>query len=177
MPNWIYQIQHHFTDIRLELGARQHASLLCICRRWCFRFDYVLYKMKKKIILKETSNYQIVFNPERLVNRKVSENVLNFGNSFFVCYCDDAKWAVLTAVSLRNVLRVKSSGSYMPNGVVDFEVEGGDVISGAWRNEYDASFVKVLPWNRKITCTEHIRLWSYYFYGLGLIEWQWKNLL
>lgn len=33
----------------------------------------------------------------------------------------------------------------MPNGVVDFEVEGGDVISGAWRNEYDASFVKVLP--------------------------------
>ena len=34
-------------------------------------------------------------------------------------------------------------------GYVDFEVEGGDIIPGAWRNEFDAALLKPVVFDKK----------------------------
>ena len=62
---------------------------------------------------------------------------------------ENTKWVALAVVSLHNILREKSADTYMPAGYVDFEVEGGDMASGAWRNEFDATLLKLLVFDTK----------------------------
>ena len=64
-------------------------------------------------------------------------------------FLEYAKWTVLAAVSLLIMLREKFADTYMPAGYVDFEVEGGDMASGAWRNEFDATLLKLLVFDTK----------------------------
>ena len=83
---------------------------------------------------------QIIFNFRASHYRRVSRNgfgILASRFHLFLSRCnlfpENVKWAVLAAVSLHNMLREKSADIYMPVGYVDFEVEGGDIVPGAWR--------------------------------------------
>ena len=62
---------------------------------------------------------------------------------------ENAEWPVLATLSLYNMLREKSTDTYMSAGYVDFEVEGGDIIPGAWRNEFDAALLKPVVFDKK----------------------------
>ena len=62
---------------------------------------------------------------------------------------ENTKWVVLAVVSLHNIQREKSADTYMPAGYVNFEVERGDMVPGAWRNEFDATLLKLLVFDKK----------------------------
>ena len=96
---------------------------------------------------------------------------------------ENAEWPVLATLSLYNMLREKSTDTYMPAGYVDFEVEGGDIIPGAWRNEFDATLLKPVVFDKKGCVNPKKRagyikkMFTKYFYGPAQVEWQWKKLL
>ena len=54
----------------------------------------------------------------------------------------NAKWVILATGFLHVMLYKKQADTYILNGYADFEVEGGDMAKGAWRNEFDTTLLK-----------------------------------
>ena len=95
---------------------------------------------------------------------------------------ENAKWPVLATFSLQYAARKVYRYLYAA-GYVDFEVEGGDIIPGAWRNEFDATLLKPVVFDKKECVNPKKRagyikkMFTKYFYGPAQVEWQWKKLL
>ena len=110
---------------------------------------------------------QIIFNFRASHYRRVPEisfGILASRFRLFLSRChlfpENAKCAVLAAVCLHNMLREKSADTYMPAGYVDVEVEGGDIVPGAWRHEFDTTLLKPLVFDKKM-CSSQKTCWGY----------------
>ena len=87
--------------------------------------------------LNNSSDMECVFDYRLSRFRRISENGFSIWSARFQLFStralltpDKAIIAIVASLALHNMLRTKSSESYIPTGFVDFEIPNGNVIQG-----------------------------------------------
>ena len=137
--------------------------------------------------LKNASDMERVYRYRLSRFRKISENGFGIWSKRFRLFSTRALLtpgkaviAIIASLALHNMLRTKSSESYTPTGLVDFEIPNGNVIQGEWRECLTPNLAPLQCGNggRQSLSGKQVRQkLCNYVNGPGQVPWQWKVLV